>query len=408
MHFEGFGEFLCGAGLPLEGDPMAAQLRLFTGPPSGSAADASLTFDAIIGRYAEARSLKPRTVNELKTTARKLARWAALPANQHRSPTPMLVGSLSKEVLADFLGWVFREASQIETRSDEPASERKKAGNPGRAHNKCREHLRAVLTWCVEQELLPALPRLPPARDTVEAAGLYFFTDSELDAIYWATYKLSRPRGWEKPHSFGQYVRGALALFLTYGVDTQLVWPVDAWAEGLRWRNVHPPGLSPDRQFRQECEWGWLSWRRQKTGRVFVAPLTEILAAHLRSIRPTTDDPEAEIFGGTGTYRPCTLFQKLVRLAKIPDKTDPLTGSRRKWQLKDLRKTCATRHEDCTPGSASVVLGHASEGMADVTRKHYANSAPLLARAIAALRYPPAFRAILDESLRPPELLFAT
>jgi len=408
MHF-GFGgeqfggEFICGAGLPLEGDPMAAQLRLFTGDPARSESAASPTFDSIILQYAESRALKPRTVNELKTTARKLARWAGLPANQHRSPTPMLVGSLSKEVLADFLTWVFREASQSETDAG-----RKAATNPGRAHNKAREHLRAVLTWCVETELLPAMPRLPPARDTVEAAGLYFFTDEELDALYWATYKLERPRAWDKPHSFGQYLRAALSMFVTYGVDTQLVWPVDAWAEGLRWRNVHPPGLSPDRQFRQECQWGWLSWRRQKTGRVFVAPLTEILAAHLASIRPTSEDPEAEIFGGTGTYRPCSLFQRLVRLAKIPDKTDPLTGARRKWQLKDLRKTCATRHEDCTPGSSSVVLGHASEGMADVTRKHYANSAPLLARAIGALRYPPAFAAILDETLRPPEMLFAT
>jgi hypothetical protein len=404
MHFGDFGqEFICGVGLPLEGDPMAAQLRLFNGDRA-SPTDAALSFDDVIARYAEARSLKPRTVNELKTTARKLARWAALPANQHRSRTPMLVGSLSKEVLAEFLTWVFRDASQIETAAE---AERKKVTNPGRAHNKAREHLRAVLTWCVDQELLPALPRLPPARDSVEAAGLYFFTDEELDQLYWATYRLPQPRGWDKPHGFGQYLRAALTMFVTYGVDTQLVWPVDAWAEGLRWRNLHPPGLSPDRQFRQECEWGWLSWRRQKTGRVFVAPLTQLLAAHLQSIRPTAEDAEAEIFGGTGTYRPCTLFQRLVRLAKIPDKTDPLTGQRRKWQLKDLRKTAATRHEDCTPGSASVVLGHASEGMAAVTAKHYANSAPLLARAIANLRYPPAFHAIVDETLRPPELLFA-
>lgn len=43
--------------------------------------------------------------------------------------------------------------------------------NPGRTANKAREHLRAVLSWAWEQELIEAPPRFPGPRDQHDVAG---------------------------------------------------------------------------------------------------------------------------------------------------------------------------------------------------------------------------------------------
>ena len=252
------------------------------------------------------------------------------------------------------------------------------------------------------------MPRLPAKREQRTAAGLFFLTDAELEQLYWATYRMERPRGWAGHQPIGAYWRAALAMLVTYGVDTQLLFPHTSRARPLRWGNVYAAGLAPDRSTKHESPHGWLVWSRQKTGHQFCAPMTDVVAAHLQSIAPPDRDDEASIFGVAGGGRPCERFQELVGHAKIAEKLDTLTGQKVPWTLKDLRKTCATRHDENLPGSSSVVLGHAGDGLADVTRRHYRNESPLLFRAITTISYPPAFRAILDDTIKPPaDLLFA-
>lgn len=380
-----------------EGD-MAAALRLFMGESeSGSpATDVGPSFGDDVESYAKAKSLELGTLKEYRTTVRKLAEWRAITSNEHRCPTPMVARDFNREVIASFFDWVYSQACTAQDR------------NPGRTANKAREHVGAVLQWLVDVERLDAMPRLPEKREQKNAAGLFFLTDDELDALYWATYRMHSPRGWKSPWPIGYYWRTALALFITYGVDTQLVFYVDRHATPLRWQNVYGPGLSPNRSSKQESPHGWLAWSRQKTGRQFCAPLTDVVAAHLQSIRPASAGDEDPIFGRAGGGRPCERFQELVKLAKIAEKFDTLTNSKVAWTLKDLRKTCSTRHDENLPGASSVVLGHADGSVADVTRVHYRNPGPLLFRAISTLPYPPAFRAILDDSVKPPsDLLFA-
>lgn len=396
---------------------MGAALRLYTGEPLDPVpayaaplnpalpAAGGLTFADAAAQYAVAKGLKPRTIAEINTTVRKLGTWwsTVCTANVHRSTRPMHAGhpdragdspraaELGRDTLAAFLQWVW---SQAQTAG---------SGNPGRVANKAREHLRAVLTHLQGTDQLAAMPKLPEAREQNSVAGLFFLTDAELELIYWATYRLPRPRGWAGRVPFGAYWRAGLAVLITYGCDTQLLWPLDTHGEPLKWRNVHPPGLAPDRQLRHTCDHGWLAWSRQKTGHKFVAPLTDVVAAHLEKLRTKDLDPDSKIFAGSGGGRPCRLFQTLVELAGIKPKTDPISGAAEPWTLKDLRKTCATRHDETTPGSASVVLGHAGgDGLADVTRTHYRNQAPLLFKAMAALQYPRAFRSVLDPTIKPP------
>jgi hypothetical protein len=72
--------------------------------------------------------------------------------------------------------------------------------NPGRTANKAREHLRAILYWAWEQELIDAPPRFPSPRDQRDVAGRHYLTKPEINALYFATHKMGRPRGWDAPH----------------------------------------------------------------------------------------------------------------------------------------------------------------------------------------------------------------
>jgi hypothetical protein len=52
------------------------------------------------------------------------------------------------------------------------------------------------LSWAWEQDLLETLPRFPPPREQRDVAGRHYLTKAEINALYFATYQLKRPRGW--------------------------------------------------------------------------------------------------------------------------------------------------------------------------------------------------------------------
>ncbi len=94
------------------------------------------------------------------------------------------IEQLSRKEIREFLDWVHEQAVA------------EKGSNPGRTVNKARENLRAVLSWAWEQDLLETLPRFPPPREQQDVAGRHYLTKSEINALYFATYQLKRPRGW--------------------------------------------------------------------------------------------------------------------------------------------------------------------------------------------------------------------
>ena len=58
--------------------------------------------------------------------------------------------------------------------------------------------------------------------------------------------------------------------------------------------------------------------------------------------------PDNPVFLGGGA-RPNARFQQLCKLADIKPRMNVETGAEELWELKDLRKTCATYYDEHLP-----------------------------------------------------------
>jgi hypothetical protein len=94
---------------------------------------------------------------------------------------------------------------------------------------------------------------------------------------------MKRPRGWSSLFPVGRYWRAALVLFFNYGVDTGTVWKFSPEHEPILWRHVSWGRQSPDGQAKEQSHWGWLFYRRVKTGKSFYRPMNRVVHAHLMS-----------------------------------------------------------------------------------------------------------------------------
>jgi hypothetical protein len=180
-------------------------------------------------------------------------------------------------------------------------------------------------------------------------------------------------------------------VFFNYGVDTGTVWKSAPFHEPILWRHVTWDAQSPDRELKERSKWGWLFYRRVKTCKAFYRPMNHVVHAHLKSILPENLSSEAPVFLGGGA-RPNARFQELCALAGIRPRTDVETGAEEPWELKDLRKTCATYYDEHLPESSVEILGHSVGG---ITYRHYAHRAPLAFKSIMTLPQPTAFSALL-------------
>ncbi len=324
------------------------------------------TLESVVVNYLRSGSPAQRTREEYATTLRKWSRWGG--------GVPLeLIG---RKEIREFLDWVYEDATI------------RAGSNPGRTANKARSHLRTVLSWAWEQDMVDALPRFPKLKPQRDVAGRHYLTKSEMNALYFATYQMKRPRGWNHPFTIGHYWRCALVVFFNYGVDTGTDWKTLPFHEPILWRYVSWERQAPNGEIKECSPWGWLFYRRVKTGKVFWRPMNRTLHTHLKSILPECPDLDAPVFFGGGT-RPNNRFRNLCRLAGIEPKTSVDSGEQRPWVLKDLRKTCATYYDEHVPESSVEILGHSVGG---ITYRHYAHRAPLAFRAIMTLPQPSAFK----------------
>jgi hypothetical protein len=326
------------------------------------------TFLTATESYLRAKSLSRGTRNEYRSTLRKWGQWG------HGVP----IQRLQRRHVREFLDWVYDRAVADQ------------GTNPGRTANKAREHLRAVLSWAWEQELLETPPRFPQPRPQRDVAGRHYLTRAELNALYFATHRMRRPRGWDAPFPVGRYWRAALVAFFNYGVDTGTVWKAAPAHEPILLRHVHWGRQSPDREVKEVSRWGWVFYRRVKTGKAFYRPMNRAIHAHIKSILPADPRPDEPVFLGGGA-RPNARFQRLCELAGIQPRANLETGKPEPWELKDLRKTCATYYDAHVPESSVEILGHSVGG---ITYRHYAHRAPLAFKAIMTLPQPTAFAAL--------------
>ena len=236
------------------------------------------TLKAAVESYLRAKTVARGTRNEYFSTVRKWEQWGGGPP----------IEELQHKQIREFLDWVHERALAQE------------GTNPGRTANKAREHLRAVLSWAWEQELIDTPPRFPKPRDQRDVAGRHYLTKAEINALYFATHQMKRPRGWDSPFPVGRYWRAALVVFFNYGVDTGTVWKSAPFHEPILWRHVTWDPQSPDRELKERSRWGWLFYRRVKTGKTFYRPMNHVVHAHLKSILPENLSPDEPVFLGGG------------------------------------------------------------------------------------------------------------
>lgn len=94
------------------------------------------------------------------------------------------------------------------------------------------------MSWAWEQDLIDTLPRFPKPKSQRDVAGCHYLTKSELNALYFATHQMDRPRGWTQAIPLGRFWRSALVVFFNYGVDTRTIWKSNVCHEPILWRHI--------------------------------------------------------------------------------------------------------------------------------------------------------------------------
>ena len=328
----------------------------------------SISLEAVSAKYLTAKKLSGGSRKEYKSTITKWTVWG----------NGVDVDQINRSHIREFLDWVHEKAAQDG------------GSNPGRTANKARENLRAIMSWAWEHEFVAKLPGFPKPKPQRDVAGRHYLTKPDLNALYFATYQLKRPRGWMQSFTVGHYWRAALVVFFNYGVDTGTVFKIASFHEPILWRHLTWRPEPPNGQG-EESRYGWLYYRRVKTQKQFHRPMNRVVHAHLKSIRPENPQLDAPVFD-SGTSRPNKQFQLLCELAGVKPKQDVETGEEKLWVLKDLRKTAATYYDVHMPESSIEILGHSVGG---VTYRHYAHRDPLAFKAIMTLPQPTAFSALL-------------
>lgn len=237
------------------------------------------TLAMVVTNYLRSSNPALRTRQEYLTTLGKWKRWGG------GGP----IEKLGRKDVREFLEWVYEDSVARE------------GSNPGRTANKVRSHLRAVLSWAWEQDVIESLPRFPKHRPQRDVAGRHYLTKAEINALYFATHQMKRPRGWNHPFPIGRYWRSALVLFFNYGVDTGTIWRTEQFHEPILWRYILRNRQSPVREIKEHSRWGWIYYRRVKTGKTFYRPMNRTVHVHIQSIMPDNPDPNAPVFLGGGT-----------------------------------------------------------------------------------------------------------
>ena len=196
------------------------------------------------------------------------------------------------------------------------------------------------MSWAWEHDYVAKLPAFPKPKEQRDVAGRHYLTKPDLNALYFATYKLPRLRGWNQPYTVGHYWRAALVVFFNYGVDTGTVFKSAGFHEPILWRHVTWRPEPPNGQGK-ESRYGWMYYRRVKTQKQFHRPMNRVVHAHLKSIRPETPQPDGDQSSPVARHGPTSSSSYLCELGRrIKPKQDVETGEEKLWVLKDLRKNC--------------------------------------------------------------------
>ena len=323
------------------------------------------TFPAAAESYLRSKLLSRGTRNEYRSTLRKWGQW----------DRGVPIQRLQRGHVREFLDWVYERAVADQ------------GTNPGRTANKAREHLRAVLSWAWEQELIDVPPRFPKPPFPAGRRRSPLLDQGGTQRPLLRDPSDAAAEGMGRPVPRRTILAGRARPVLQLRCRHRDRLEVHPAHEPILWRHVSWGHQSPDREVKETCRWGWLFYRRVKTGKSFYRPMNRVLHAHIRSLLPSNPHPDEPVFLGGGA-RPNARFQILCELAGIAPRTNVETGRPELCELKDLRKTCATYYDAHVPESSIEILGHSVGG---ITYRHYAHRAPLAFKAIMTIPQPMAF-----------------
>ncbi|WP_254510215.1 hypothetical protein [Anatilimnocola floriformis] len=131
--------------------------------------------------------------------------------------------------------------------------------------------------------------------------------------------------------------------FYNYGLDTGTIWKSTSSHEPILWRHVCWEKQSPDRDVKQQSPWGWLFYKRVKTGKTFHRPMNRAVHSNIRTLLPLQVRPEDPVFLGGGA-RPNARFEELCQLAGIKAKLDIESGTEEPWLAALLNVTMPIEH----------------------------------------------------------------
>jgi site-specific recombinase XerD len=149
----------------------------------------SNSLEAVSAKYLTAKKLSGGTRKEYKLTIKKWVAWG----------NGVDVDQINRSHIREFLDWVHEKAAQ------------NGGTHPGRTANKARENVRAIMSWAWEHDFVAKPPQFPQPKPQRDVAGRHYLTKPDLNALYFATYQLKRPRGWKQPLTVGHHWRAALA-----------------------------------------------------------------------------------------------------------------------------------------------------------------------------------------------------
>jgi hypothetical protein len=289
----------------------------------------------------------------------------------------------------------------------------KKQGHSNRTTNKHLGSIKQILSVAERNGLVrysPGVKALPTKR----AAIKYYFRSEQIELLWKNVGTLAWPTAERIGILPSETWRIALMLYVTYGFRTQELLSFESVKQPLTWQNIRWHSETPNPGGTAQNEWGWLWYVPQKQKWAKPDPLYLPLTRHARA----AINRLAAVAGvGPETSDTALLAQPLIPIPKsrvnlysewdgwcvssgvLPKQ---LPGSLPvHFNIKHLRKTCATLLNRHYPGLAEMVCGWGQrEGAKDDSRSrvaldHYIADEQVLVEKLNSCPFPKCFDDLL-------------